>query len=99
MSVRIVNECCDCAVPGYPCLGEACPQRNVEVYECDECGDELDVVYEDEDGKHYCEECLLEKFKKVFVCKDCGEEMEEFFEHDGDLICEYCLKNRFEKEF
>lgn len=102
MSVKIVNECCDCAVPGYPCLGSACPRRNVEVYECDECGEELvEDVYEDEDGKHYCKDCLLKKFKKVFVCEKCGEEIEdgEIYEDDGDIICEDCLLRRYEKSF
>lgn len=92
--IKIENHCVGCDIP---CVD--CGRKAVEVYYCDKCGDELDEVYEDEDGKHYCEEHLLAKYKKVFVCKDCGEEMEEVFEHDGDLICEYCLKGRFEKEF
>lgn len=92
--IRIENHCCGCDIP---CVD--CGRKAVEVYYCDKCDEELDEVYEDEDGKHYCEECLFEKFKKVFVCKNCGEEMEEVFEHDGDLICEYCLKDRLRKEF
>jgi hypothetical protein len=35
--VRIENHCCDCAVPGYPCLGEACSRRHVRVFYCDKC--------------------------------------------------------------
>lgn len=58
---RIENHCCDCAVPGYPCRGSACPNRNVEVYYCDECGCELDEIY-DVDGEELCESCLKEKF-------------------------------------
>ena len=23
------NECCGCAVPAYPCMGDACPNRHV----------------------------------------------------------------------
>ena len=60
--VKIENHCCDCAAPGYPCLGSACPNRNVEVYYCDECGEELDDDIYDVDGEELCEECLKERF-------------------------------------
>lgn len=60
---RIENHCCDCATPGYPCRGSACPRVRVEVYYCDKCGDELDEVYE-VDGDDLCEECLKERFRK-----------------------------------
>jgi hypothetical protein len=59
--VRIENHCCDCAVPGYPCLGENCPNRYVRVFYCDRCKGEIgreDNVYTSEiDGKDLCEEC------------------------------------------
>lgn len=61
---KIVNMCCDCAVPGYPCLGPSCPNRKVEVYYCDECGEEItDDIYE-ADGMELCEDCLKKLFKK-----------------------------------
>ena len=53
--IRIRNECCDCAVPGYPCLGTACPNRRVEVHYCDECGEELDEL--PLDGIDICWRC------------------------------------------
>ena len=31
----IENHCCDCAAPGYPCMGSACPNRRVPVFYCD----------------------------------------------------------------
>ena len=61
--IKIENHCCDCAAPGYPCLGSSCPNRHVEVYYCDKCGEELGEVYEVED-EHYCENCLLNLFRK-----------------------------------
>lgn len=61
--VKIENRCCDCAAPGYPCLGSSCPNRHVEVYYCDKCGEELEDVYEVE-GEQLCEECLKDKFRK-----------------------------------
>lgn len=59
--MRIIEDrCCDCAVPGYPCLGNLCSLRHVEVFYCDMCGDEIscdpDDVYEWED-QELCEYC------------------------------------------
>lgn len=63
MSRKYEDHCRDCAVPGYPCLGSSCPNRNVPVYYCDKCGDELDEVY-DVDGEELCEDCLKERFRR-----------------------------------
>lgn len=63
MAVRYENDCCGCATDSYPCLGSACPNRNVPYYSCDQCGDEGDI-YEYE-GQHYCADCLLALFEKV----------------------------------
>ena len=60
---KIENHCCDCAVPGYPCLGRACSLRHVEVYYCDKCREELEEIYE-VDGEELCEECLKEMFRR-----------------------------------
>ena len=54
------NRCVDC---GLPCMGKSCSNRNVTVYYCDECGDELWNVYEVDD-EHLCECCLCERFIK-----------------------------------
>jgi hypothetical protein len=58
--VRKENHCVDC---GMHCRGSACPKRNVEVYYCDDCGDELpyNEIY-DVDGEHFCLDCLKKKF-------------------------------------
>ena len=61
--IKIENHCCDCAAPGYPCLGPSCPRREVEVHYCDECGCELEDIYE-VDGDEFCEDCLKSMFKK-----------------------------------
>ena len=60
--VKIQNQCCDCAVPGYPCQGASCPLTRVEVHFCDKCGDELDEIY-DVDDEELCEHCLKEMFR------------------------------------
>ena len=61
--VKIINECCNCATPGYPCRGDACPLTRVEVHYCDKCGDELDEIY-DVDGEEFCEYCLKDMFRR-----------------------------------
>lgn len=61
---RIEDRCCGCAAPGYPCEGNSCPNKNVRVYYCDKCGEEItDEVYE-VDGEDLCEDCLKKMFLK-----------------------------------
>ena len=64
MSVKYEDHCCGCATPGYPCLGSSCPNRNISVYYCDQCGEELEEIY-DVDGEELCEECLKEMFRRI----------------------------------
>ena len=61
---RYEDRCCDCAVPGYPCRGSSCPNRNVPVYYCNKCGDEIDGDIYDVDGEELCEECLKNMFRR-----------------------------------
>lgn len=51
------NRCCNCAVPGYPCKGDACELRKVPMFLCDGCGC---IIDEPVDGIEYCycEDCL-----------------------------------------
>lgn len=65
MAKVIENHCCDCAVPGYPCQGKYCPLTHVEVWYCDECGEEIDGDVYRVDGDDLCEECLKDKFRRV----------------------------------
>ena len=55
----IENRCCDCAVPGYPCLGSLCSRRRVEVHYCDKCDEQINKIYE-VDGKELCVFCFEE---------------------------------------
>ena len=58
-----VNMCCDCAVPGYPCIGDACLMRHYPMYQCDRCGKyelEEDEIYH-VDGEDLCEKCYEEE--------------------------------------
>lgn len=64
--VRYEDECVGCP-PHMGCLGDMCPNRNIPVYACDECGDECnpDELYVTDDDEMLCESCLLSRFKTV----------------------------------
>lgn len=55
--VQFENECCDCAVPGYPCRGNTCSRRHVPHYYCDICGDEIEGDVYVYDGCDMCADC------------------------------------------
>jgi hypothetical protein len=61
--IKYENECCGCATPNYPCIGESCPNRRVPHRYCDECGEE-DTLYE-YDGEELCIECIKERLEEV----------------------------------
>lgn len=61
--VRIVNHCCSCAVPGYPCMGASCPLTRVEVHYCDGCDEEKQLYHYE--GKELCIDCIEERLEKV----------------------------------
>ena len=60
------NECCGCAVPAYPCMGDACPNRHVPHLYCDRCKEEVDDLYEYE-GEQVCVDCILKSLDKVEI--------------------------------
>jgi hypothetical protein len=60
---EITNECVGCPSE-MGCLGNSCPNRNVERYYCDVCGEELDDEIYEVDGEDLCIECLKERFRK-----------------------------------
>lgn len=64
MAVKITNECCGCAVPGYPCEGSSCYLLHVPHYYCDECGDEVETLYHYE-NEQLCEYCVLKRLEVV----------------------------------
>ena len=64
--VRYEDECVGCSAPAYPCMGDSCPNLNVPHLECDDCGQEVDDLYEYDD-EQICEDCRLKRFTKVDV--------------------------------
>jgi len=60
------NECCSCESPGYPCLGDSCPRRHVLHLYCDECGKDVEELF-DYEGKEVCEECLHDHTRIISI--------------------------------
>ena len=73
--IKYENHCCDCAVPGYPCVGNSCPHVNVPVYYCDYCNNNAYAEY-DIEGSHYCEDCAKIYLKEVFDELTLSEQIE-----------------------
>lgn len=61
--LKYEDECVGCSSLGLPCMGNACPNRNVPRYYCDECECE-DILYWYE-NRQLCGDCLLKKHKIV----------------------------------
>ena len=64
MGVKYEDACVGCPQE-IGCMGSACPYRNVAVYVCDQCGDELGEDIYEVDGDMLCEDCL----KAMFIRK------------------------------
>jgi hypothetical protein len=67
----IEDHCCDCASPGYPCLGIICRLRHVPVHYCDECGKKLREIY-GTDGEELCLKCYIKIYGEDNEEKDDG---------------------------
>lgn len=57
------DECVGCP-PEIGCLGSVCPNKNVLHMYCDKCEEEVDELYETENGQ-LCADCVLGMFEKV----------------------------------
>ena len=53
--VKYEDECCDCAVPAYPCQGDKCSKRHVKHLYCDMYGEDVEELY-----NGMCVDCYLE---------------------------------------
>lgn len=62
--VLIQNDCCSCASPGFPCIGERCELLHVPHYYCDNCEEEVDELYWF-DGRQLCADCVLNEMEVV----------------------------------
>ena len=62
--VTYENECCDCVVPSYPCIGSSCPNRHVKHYYCDECGEDVEKLYRFDD-EELCLDCIEKRLEVV----------------------------------
>lgn len=63
MARRYEDWCVGCPAE-MGCMGSSCPNRNVEIVYCDECGEDNETIYEF-DGEELCLNCIEEKLVKV----------------------------------
>lgn len=63
--VKYENECVGCPTE-LGCLGSACPNRRVLHLYCDECGEEVDKLYE-YDSQQLCIDCIEASLEEVEV--------------------------------
>lgn len=64
---KVENECVGCAVPAYPCLGDACPRRHMVRHYCDKCGEEFEpeALFINDDDEELCMECFVSNYPTV----------------------------------
>ena len=55
--LKYVDDCVSCP-PELGCLGNGCPKKNIPVYYCDICEEEIADYHAD--GQDICEYCLKE---------------------------------------
>lgn len=60
---KVENDCCGCASPAYPCLGNSCPRRSVVHFYCDRCNEETELYHYE--GEELCIECIEKSLEKV----------------------------------
>ena len=58
--IEVTNECVDC---GLPCIGDACPYKNVKRFYCDRCGEETEIYHYN--GEELCIECIKSELEPV----------------------------------
>ena len=59
--IKVKSNCADC---GLPCIYAACPHYKIVIYECDDCGDEVNKLYHF-DGEQLCISCIEKRLERV----------------------------------
>lgn len=62
--IKYENECVGCSAGAYPCNEYSCKYSNVPHFYCDDCGLELDYLY-DFEGEQLCLECIERRLVKI----------------------------------
>ena len=74
--IRFENECVGCP-PNMGCMGSGCPYSHVPYLVCDECGEDVEKLYDTAHGQ-LCEDCATSEEKE-----ECGKITE-------DNVSDYC---------
>ena len=63
--IRYENGCVGCPTE-RGCIGRACPRREIAIFVCDHCDEDIDEDIYEVDGEDLCESCLKIMFLKVY---------------------------------
>lgn len=74
--LKHVDDCVSCP-PELGCLGNGCPKRNIPVYYCDICEEEIADYHAD--GQDICEYCLKEHIKEEWKRNNAEEKLKALF--------------------
>lgn len=99
--IRFENECVGCP-PNMGCMGSACPYSHVPYLECDECGQDVDKLYDTARGQ-LCDECATSEEKEEYAMIDeenaceftSPEEQDDYYDY-ADLAYEKMRDERYE---
>lgn len=61
--IKFENECVGCPAE-MGCLGDNCPNLNVVHLYCDNCGNDVESLF-DIGGEQVCDKCLHEIFQEI----------------------------------
>lgn len=61
--IKYENECVGCP-PEMGCMGDSCPNRDVQHLYCDRCGEDCEELFIF-DGEELCEDCLKNSLERI----------------------------------
>lgn len=61
MGVKVISGCVDC--PAEMGCVSYCPHKEIKVYTCDKCKEEIDGDVFEVDDEYLCEACLCDRFR------------------------------------
>lgn len=65
--IKYYDDCAACDTLDHKPSCDGCRNRHIPMLFCDICGEEVEDLKYDTDGKHICPECILKRFQSVKV--------------------------------
>ena len=81
--IKFENECVGCPKE-MGCLGSGCPYTHIPHLECDKCGDDVEKLYDTEEGQ-LCEECAGDDREEYdIITEDNASDYSEPYEDEDE---------------